>query len=69
MAQQKQTAAADTLKAIASALMQVRNLSDDLARHYRDDWQFDKLVNISNGSDEFLNDIALLIGHETINEL
>ena len=34
MAQEKKMAAADTLKAIASALVQVRNLSDDLARHY-----------------------------------
>lgn len=62
-------AAADTLKVIASALVQVRNLSDDLAGHYKDDWQFDKLANISNGTDAFLNDIALLIGHETINGL
>lgn len=69
MAQQKQMAKADTLKSIASALVQVRNLSDDLARLYKDDWQFNTLANISNATDEYLNDIALLMGHETIKEL
>lgn len=62
-------AKADTLKSIASALVQVRNLSDDLARLYKDDWQFNTLANISNATDEYLNDIALLMGHETIKEL
>lgn len=58
------------LTSIASKLVQVQNIINGLSHGFKaDDWQWSKLCDISNDIDKYLDDVAKMIGHETIDHL
>lgn len=55
------------LTAIASQLVQVQGSINAFSSAFTaDDWQWQKLADIAESLDDYINEVALMIGHETL---
>lgn len=69
MVQNEQSKVAQ-LTSIASSLINAQGAINAFSHAFKaDDWQWLKLCDISNDIDDYLDEIAKMIGHETIDHL